>query len=83
MYYLYALYRIVKVKPINMQKKHKKGLEFHISSGDYFITLATILNLIGDSTEKAASEISKNTHQIKKLKEDLMFLQEYYKINPK
>lgn len=54
----------------------KKSLEFHVKSGDYFGTLATVISL-------AEQTILKNKEQkniLKKLIKDLMYLQKEYKI---
>jgi hypothetical protein len=54
----------------------KKSLEFHIKSGDYFGTLATVLSL----TEETIVEDKKHKAIFKRLIKDLMFLQKEYKI---
>jgi len=54
----------------------KKSLEFHIKSGDYFGTLASVISIIEQS-------VSKNKEQkniLKKLVKDLVYLQNKYKI---
>lgn len=49
----------------------------HIKAGDYFGTLATILDLIDKKVGRATSNQS---GRMGELKNDLMFLQENYKI---
>lgn len=69
----------------------KQSIHFHIHSDDYFATLATVLDLMNQESEKTMEEISviykkiKATHKVnmkclKNLKKDLMFLQKNYKI---
>ena len=54
----------------------KKSLEFHIKSGDYFASLATVLGL----TEETILEDKKHKTIFKRLIKDLMYLQKEYKI---
>lgn len=54
----------------------QKSLEFHIKSGDYFGTLATILSLIRQTPECIKNHIK----SFDKIEKDLMFLQSNYKI---
>ena len=54
----------------------KKSLGFHIKSNDYFGTLATVSSLMSQTPKN-------NNHYVKslqKLVEDLMYLQNNYKI---
>lgn len=53
-----------------------KSTKFHIKSGDYFGTLATILSLIKQTPEY----INKHIKSLNKLEKDLVFLQNNYKI---
>lgn len=53
-----------------------KTVKFHIKSGDYFGTLATILSLIKQNPQY----IFQNTKTLNLLEKDLMFLQKEYKI---
>jgi hypothetical protein len=57
----------------------QKSVKFHIESGDYFGTLATVLSLIeqtiGDSKLKRA-----NVKTLNHLEKDLLFLQRGYTI---
>lgn len=54
----------------------QKSIKFHVKSGDYFGTLATVLSIIKQTPEYI------NTHikSLNKLEKDLMFLQKKYKI---
>lgn len=55
----------------------KKNINFHIKSGDYFGTLATVIDLIRQEKEKIEGKENKI---LKDLKEDLFYLQKNYKI---
>ncbi len=61
---------------------NKKRLERHIEQDDYFGTLATVLNLARQTLEKDMRGPKKNWHikLLQSLEEDLMFLQENYRI---
>ncbi|MFA5750865.1 MAG: hypothetical protein WCX79_03255 [Candidatus Paceibacterota bacterium] len=62
------------------------NLLFHISSNDYFGTLATTLSLIKESlTKKENSSTMKNWQldSLQNTKNDLIFLQKYYRITKK
>jgi len=54
----------------------QKSVKFHIKSNDYFGTIATVLNIIKQTTEY----IDKHIKSLNKLEKDLMFLQREYKI---
>lgn len=60
------------------QPQRIKRIRFHVEQNDYFGTLAAILNLLieDESTPKTAP----NKKLLKKLVEDLNFLQENFKI---
>ena len=64
---------------------HKKQLEKHIESDDYFGTLATVLNMARQTLEKDMRGPKKNWHikLLQRLEEDLMYLQKNYKIEKK
>lgn len=64
---------------------HKKQLEKHIEQNDYFGTLATVLNLARQTLEKDMRGPKKNWHikLLQSLEEDLIFLQENYRIAKK
>ena len=64
---------------------HKKQLENHIINDDYFGTLATVLNMARQTLEKDMRGPKKNWHikLLQSLEEDLMYLQENYKIDKK
>lgn len=57
----------------------KKILGFHIKSNDYFGTLATVLSLIRQNVENGESN-KLNIKILKRVEEDLIFLQDNYKI---
>lgn len=58
----------------------------HIKAGDYFGTLATILDLMRQTADTAVGRPTSNqsvverSEQMKELKDDLIFLQENYRI---
>lgn len=54
----------------------KESLEFHIKSGDYFGTVATVLSLV----EETMLKDKKHKAIFKRLIKDLMYLQKEYKI---
>ena len=54
----------------------KKSVKFHIKSGDYFGTLATVLSLISQTPEY----LDKYTESLNRIEKDLIFLQKEYKI---
>lgn len=65
-------------------KARIKRIKHHLKGGDYFGTLGTILDLMDQITDKKLDELiewkrEKRTH-IKKLKNDLIYLQRHYKI---
>jgi len=64
---------------------NKNRLEKHIEQDDYFGTLATVLNMARQTLEKDMRGPKKNWHikLLQSLEEDLMFLQENYKIDKK
>ncbi|MBU1046479.1 hypothetical protein KKH36_01715 [Patescibacteria group bacterium] len=74
------------VNDIDNLLDRKKSIESHIEKGDYFGTLATILDLIEQITEKEIKSLNINKDkfkaikQIKKIKKDLIFIQKNYKI---
>ncbi|HTR19153.1 MAG TPA: hypothetical protein VMH91_04240 [Candidatus Paceibacterota bacterium] len=61
-----------------------RRVEFHVASGDYFGTLATLMQLMADaiaSGDAAAKQRCITT--LKELSEDLVYLQERYAIRKK
>ncbi|MFH1030670.1 MAG: hypothetical protein V1770_05425 [bacterium] len=65
-------------------KDDRKNLKFHLESNEYFGILAAILDLAGQIAEQKIRELEKinqaQSKLLKGLKEDLMYLQENYKI---
>ncbi len=57
-----------------------KNLEFHLKVGDYFGTLATVLDLAVQLNEKSLNNLNKSNQQLKNIRNDLMFLQKKYRI---
>lgn len=54
-----------------------KNIKFHIRSGDYFGTLATVIDLVRQERKKIEGRQNKI---LKKLKDDLVYLQKNHKI---
>ena len=54
----------------------QKSVKFHVTSDDYFGTVATIVGLIRYLPEN----IKQNAKALNRLEKDLMFLQREYKI---
>ena len=68
----------------------EENIKRHIAAGDYFGTLATILDLTKQSYEELGSFLAraeeinkKNLEVIENLKNDLIFLEDRFKINKK
>lgn len=57
----------------------KQSVKFHIKSGDYFGTIATVLSLIRQSVSEKKI-IKTNERILKRMEKDLMYLQKEYKI---
>ena len=55
-----------------------KSVEFHIKSGDYFGTIATVLSLVRQIENKNINRV--NINILKRIENDLIFLQREYKI---
>jgi hypothetical protein len=60
-------------------KKRTKVIEFHIKMGDYFGTLATVLDLLRQRLVDKEEE----ERILKNLTADLLYLQKRFKITPK
>jgi hypothetical protein len=60
-------------------KSRKLNIDFHVASGDYFGTIATILGLVSEPLAK--NEAAKET--LTELRDELVYMQEHYRINPK
>ncbi len=70
-----------------MTKNRKKSVRFHVDGKDYFSSLATTLGLIEEMSVKecgnayeSLKEIKHITSALKRLKDDLMYLQNNYDI---
>lgn len=71
------------MKNADDQKIYKR-LQFHISQQDYFGTLATVLSLNLQLTEKIDPSLHETTAPvINDIVDDLMFLQKNFKITKK
>ena len=72
---------------IHDQPSAEEHIDFHVQSGDYFATLATIIAVIAEFlSENAGTHESPQSFQLSALqsiKSDLMYLDKKYKIVPK
>ena len=62
------------------QDERKRSIAFHIQSDDYFVTLATVLSLAAQDLRSGNLTIEKAEVLMDNLKNDLLFLQAYFKI---
>ena len=67
---------------MKISKARQRGLEFHIETGDYFGTLATVLDLSRQTLGQTAREREVAGYLEKNVK-DLMYLQAHYQIMEK
>jgi hypothetical protein len=66
------------------REERERTVDFHVISGDYFGTLATIIGLVGDvisDDELPMKERCLKT--LEELREDLIYLQQNYQIERK
>lgn len=64
--------------------RDEASVSFHVDSGDYFGTIATVISLISqDIAEKGSCDIQGLLKALKNLEKDLVHLQENYDISPK
>lgn len=65
-------------------RKRKERIINHIDFDDYFASLATVLDLSRQTSTKVLKELQKlekkNDERLKRLRDDLMFLYENYRI---
>ncbi len=68
-------------KPLHGNTDTAASVSFHVASGDYFSTLATILGFLKESADEQTEE-SRNFQKklISELQDDLLFLQRHYDI---
>lgn len=59
------------------------SIKRHVRFDDYFGTLATVIDLIRQNNERNIAEIDKYNQALKRITDDLMFLQHNYKIEKK
>ena len=57
----------------------KNGIESHVEAGDYFGTLATILDLLRQKMDKRGY-VSKDGKILEELRDDLLYLQSHHSI---
>jgi hypothetical protein len=63
--------------------RDEAGVKFHVKSGDYFGTMATVLSLLKQQINKNGAKSAVTDKTLKNLEKDLLFLQKNYQINPK
>jgi hypothetical protein len=64
--------------------KDEESVRFHIKSGDYFGTIASVLSLIRQDLEKSdPSRAAAFENIFRELESDLIFLQKEYEISKK
>jgi hypothetical protein len=56
-----------------------EGIEFHIAHNDYFGTLATVLDLMGQAFEKRGVK-GEDVDLLRSLRDELLYLQENHTI---
>ena len=67
-----------------LPEERRRNIDFHVASGDYFGTLATIMGLIADSLSSNGRETQKQcANTLDQLREDLNYSQETYTIQRK
>jgi len=60
----------------------KERLQYHLETNDYFGTLATILDLMRQTTEREGYS-KENNDLLERLRDNLVHLQSHFIINPK
>ena len=58
---------------------NEKSLAFHVEVGDYFGTLATVLDLLRQNLERGV-ENEEGSKQLARLRDDLMHMQDNFEI---
>lgn len=71
------------ISPIFWLIRDEAGTKFHIKSGDYFGTIATILSLLKQKINNNGAGSAVINKTLKNLEKDLLFLQKNYQIKPK
>ena len=74
-----------------MSEINQKRLRFHLDSEDYFVTLATILNMVASEMERLDAAAARKAgvdclflrHCLLEAKDELVFLQKHFRIEPK
>jgi hypothetical protein len=61
-------------------KSRKLSIDFHVTSGDYFGTIATVLGLISEPLKDTAATAKKTLGE---LRDELAYMQEHYRIEPR
>ena len=72
-------YRVLNDR-IYKKDKRTKNIERHVKEDDYFGTLSAILSLAHQSNEKSIKEIEKYNKALERFSDDLLFLQDNYRI---
>ena len=63
-----------------MKEKNKDRIDFHVQCDDTFATLATVLYFLEEELGKAEETLKLTRKNLLKAKEDLIYLQEAFKI---
>ncbi len=71
------------IKPAFWLVKDEASVKFHVASDDYFGSLATVIELIKQELAKDSPDYNKIKASFARLKDDLLLLQERYKIETK
>lgn len=73
-----------------MDTDREKAIRFHLESKDYFASLATTLSLIQEASKsellainRSLKEVNHSMNALKRICDDLIFLQQEYKIEKK
>lgn len=71
-----------KITPLLWLVRDEASVKFHVKSGDYFGTIATVLSLLKQQIKKnGAKNAALLKKTLKNLENDLMFLQKNYHID--
>lgn len=73
-----------KIQPLVWLVKDEASVRFHVAQDDYFGTIATILGLIRQQTEKNPDALGPDFYDtLNNLENDLVWLQNNYQITPR
>ncbi len=75
--------RKYKIKKLFWLVKDEASTRFHVEQDDYFGTIATILSLLKQKLQKNPTDNPDFQETLKRLEEDLLWLQKNYQIKPR